>query len=227
MKLQIEYVPKGSLKAYARNAKIHTERQIAQIKASIREFGFNDPIAVWKDNEIIEGHGRLIAAMEMDEITEVPIIRLDSLTDAQRKAYGIAHNKLTMNTDFDLDMLALEIKELTDEFELDMTDFGFNEAEILDLTVFNFPEETPAPTPQPQQTEDHRAEVEREYGGESVPKEDLDYYQEKAETVLNKRVIIMFRTDEDEMALKRLLRLPENEPLSVIYDIKNLHLNDE
>lgn len=129
--LQIEYVKKDELKPYVNNAKIHTGEQVEQIKKSIEDFGFNDPIAVWKDNEVIEGHGRLLAVMEMDNIDEVPIIRLDNLTDEQRKAYTLVHNKLTMNTDFDAFMLDLELQDLTDfdfdfyGFEKDAFDDGF------------------------------------------------------------------------------------------------------
>ena len=114
---------KKDLKPYANNAKIHTAEQIEQIKASIAEFGMNDPIAVWHDNEIVEGHGRLLALMEMDEITQVPIIRLDGLTDEQRRAYMLAHNKLTMNTDFDVNLLDIELGDITD---IDMSNFGFD-----------------------------------------------------------------------------------------------------
>lgn len=124
--LKIEYVDKSELKMYANNAKIHTAEQVDQIKKSIEEVGFNDPIAVWHDNEIIEGHGRLLAVMEMDEIQEVPIIRLDHLTDNKRKAYMLIHNKLTMNTDFDDDLLGAELDDITD---IDMSDFGFIEEE--------------------------------------------------------------------------------------------------
>ena len=121
MSLRIEYLDKKSLKPYAKNAKIHTKEQIEQIKRSILEFGFNDPIAIWHNNEIVEGHGRLLAAMEMSEVKDIPVIRLDELTDEQRRAYMLVHNKLTMNTDFDLDLLKLEL----DDIEIDMTDFGF------------------------------------------------------------------------------------------------------
>lgn len=121
--LTIEYVKKAELKPYVNNAKIHTGEQVEQIKKSIREFGFNDPIAVWHENEIIEGHGRLLAVMEMPEITEVPIIRLDELSDEQRKAYTLVHNKLTMNTDFDIDLLSLELDDITN---IDMSEFGFD-----------------------------------------------------------------------------------------------------
>ena len=122
MKLKIEYLPKEELKPYANNAKIHTAEQVEQIKKSIREFGFNDPIAVWHDNEIIEGHGRLLAAMEMDEIETVPVIRLDDLTDEQRRAYMLTHNKLTMNTDFDIELLDVELSDID---SIDMEQFGF------------------------------------------------------------------------------------------------------
>ena len=126
MKLKIEYVKKDQLKPYVNNAKIHTGEQVEQIKKSIREFGFNDPIAVWHDNEIIEGHGRLLAVMEMDEIKEVPIIRLDDLTDEQRRAYTLVHNKLTMNTNFDFSVLEMEL----DDINLDMTAFGFDDIHL-------------------------------------------------------------------------------------------------
>lgn len=123
MQLKIEYLDKKELKPYANNAKIHTAEQVEQIKKSIREFGFNDPIAVWHENEIVEGHGRLLAAMEMDEVEKIPVIRLDDLTDEQRKAYMLVHNKLTMNTDFDYDLLNLELNSVMD---IDMSDFGFD-----------------------------------------------------------------------------------------------------
>ena len=121
--LKIEYVKKEDLKPYVNNAKIHTGEQVEQIKKSIEEFGFNDPIAVWHENEIIEGHGRLLAVMEMPDIKKVPIIRLDDLTDEQRKAYTLVHNKLTMNTDFDGNILNLELGDISD---IDMEQFGFN-----------------------------------------------------------------------------------------------------
>lgn len=112
--LKIEYMKKEDLKPYANNAKIHTAEQVEQIKKSIEEFGFNDPIAIWHDNEVIEGHGRLLAVMEMDDIKTVPVIRLDGLTDEQRRAYMLVHNKLTMSTGFDVDLLNSELEELVD-----------------------------------------------------------------------------------------------------------------
>lgn len=135
--LQIEYIPIEELKPYANNAKIHTGEQVDQIKKSIEEFGFNDPIAVWKDNEIIEGHGRLLAGIELGMET-LPIIRLDELTDDQRRAYMLVHNQLTMNTGFDMDTLNLEL----DNIEIDMEQFGF-EISLDDEEVEVVQDETP------------------------------------------------------------------------------------
>lgn len=120
-KLNIEYVNIDTIKPYKNNAKIHPKKQIEQIKKSIQDFGMNDPIALWKD-EIVEGHGRLIACKELG-MTEVPIIRLDHMTDEERKAYTLVHNKLTMSSGFDIDILN---DELMDFETIDMGDFGFN-----------------------------------------------------------------------------------------------------
>lgn len=122
MNLKIEYVKTEDLKTYENNAKLHPAEQIEQIKKSIQEFGMNDPIAVWQDNVIIEGHGRLIACRELG-MKKVPVIRLDGLTDEQRRAYMLVHNKLTMNSGFDFDILQEELESLSD---FDMEDFGFS-----------------------------------------------------------------------------------------------------
>ena len=121
MKLKIEYLPLTEIRTYPNNSKIHTADQIEAIKKSITEFGFNDPIAIWGNGEIIEGHGRVIAATELG-IDKVPVIRLDELTDDQRKAYMLVHNKLTMDTDFNMDILQMELSELE---SMNMEDFGF------------------------------------------------------------------------------------------------------
>jgi len=120
--LQIEYVDIREVKPYANNAKIHTDEQISQIIESIKLFGMNDPIAVWKDGEIIEGHGRLIACEKLG-MKKVPVIRLDVLTDEQRRAYMNIHNQLTMNTGFDIDLLAEELGKIEN---IDMSMFGFD-----------------------------------------------------------------------------------------------------
>ena len=146
MELKIEYVDINSIKPYEKNAKLHPKEQIEQIKKSIEQFGMDDPIGIWKD-EIVEGHGRLIACKELG-YTEVPIIRLDHLTDEERKAYTLAHNKLTMNSDFDIDLLN---EELGNFETIDMSDFGFDidlgieeEQEIVEDEVPEVPEEPKA-----------------------------------------------------------------------------------
>ena len=129
--LKIEYVDINSIKPYSKNAKKHTKEQIEQIKQSIELFGMDDPIAVW-NNEIVEGHGRLDACKELN-FKEIPIIRLDHLTDEERKAYTLIHNKLTMNTGFDIDILNDELDNIIDidmeqfNFNLDTDDFKINE----------------------------------------------------------------------------------------------------
>lgn len=126
--LKIEYVDINTLKEYEKNAKLHPQEQIEQIKKSIQSFNMIDPIGVWKDNTIIEGNGRYKACKELG-YTKVPIIRLDHLTDEERKAYTLAHNKLTMNSDFDLDILQEEL----DNFDtIDMSDFGFENIDIVE-----------------------------------------------------------------------------------------------
>lgn len=129
--LQVEYVDLATLKQYKGNAKEHPIKQIEQIKASIDEFGFLDPIGVWHDT-IVEGHGRYLAAVDMG-LEQVPIIRLDDLTDEQRRAYTLVHNKLTMNSGFDIDMLNEELENIFDinmeQFDLEIVLPDFDDAE--------------------------------------------------------------------------------------------------
>ena len=121
MDLKIEYLDINDLKPYGRNAKKHPKEQVQRIVNSIKEFGMCDPIGIWgKDNLIVEGHGRLIALKELG-YTEVPVIRLDHLTEEQRKAYTLAHNK-TNESEWDLELLLDELSDIT---EFDMSDFGF------------------------------------------------------------------------------------------------------
>ena len=130
--MEIVKIKIKDLKPYKNNAKIHTEEQIEQIKKSIQEFGMNDPVAVWgEDNIIVEGHGRLEALKELG-YDEVECIRLDHLTDEERKAYTLTHNKLTMNTGFDFDILN---EELSDILEMNMSDFGFVTLDEITLDV--------------------------------------------------------------------------------------------
>ena len=122
-KLNIEYLPIKDIKPYKRNARKHTDSDVATIVASIKEFGFADPIGVWgKDNMIVEGHGRLMAAKKLG-MDSVPVIRLDHLTDEQRRAYALAHNKTAEMSEWDVDFLGAELDDI---LNIDMSDFGFN-----------------------------------------------------------------------------------------------------
>ena len=124
--LKIEYLPIDTLTPYEGNAKEHPQEQIDQIIASIEQFGMNDPIGIWGDERlVVEGHGRLLALQQMGE-TEAPTIRLDHMTDDQRRAYTLAHNKTTMNSGFNMEILNAELESI----DIDMTEFGFNMEEI-------------------------------------------------------------------------------------------------
>ena len=125
--LEIEYVPIDTVKPYKNNAKKHPKWQVDQIASSIEEFGMDDPCGV-KDNYIYEGCGRWLACKQLG-YNEIPIIRLDHLTDEQCKAYSLIHNKLTMNSDFDLKILNSEMDEI---FDIDMSQFGFDVDDIKD-----------------------------------------------------------------------------------------------
>ena len=159
--LKIDLVPITSIRPYEHNAKIHTPEQIEQIKNSILEFGNNDPIAIDGDGVIIEGHGRLLALQALG-YKEVEVIRLDHLTPEQRKAYTLIHNKLTMNTGFDLDILASELQAIENinmadyDFDLDLSD----DIVIDDIEEDNFdpevPEEAKAKRGQVYQLGEHR-----------------------------------------------------------------------
>lgn len=119
--MQIEIINIDEIKPYQKNAKLHPQRQIEQIIESIKQFGNNDPIAIDEKNVIIEGHGRYEALKQMG-VTEVPVIKLKHLKAQQKKAYILAHNKLTMNSDFDIDILNEELEAITD---IDMSIFDF------------------------------------------------------------------------------------------------------
>jgi DNA modification methylase len=130
---QIEIWPTGKLRAYDRNARMHSPEQVAQIAASIREFGFVNPILVDSGAGVIAGHGRLLAARLLG-LEEVPVVVLDHLSDTQRRAYIIADNKLAMNAGWNLELLAQEVRELEREaFDLDL--IGFSESEMAELLV--------------------------------------------------------------------------------------------
>lgn len=127
MELKIEYLPIKSLKPYERNTRKHTDYDVGEIAKSIAECGFNDPIGVYGENlTIVEGHGRLLAAKKLG-MKEVPCIRLDHMTDDQRRKYAILHNKTAELSAFDFDNLAIELEDL-DFSNFDFT-FGIEDEE--------------------------------------------------------------------------------------------------
>ena len=119
--MQIEKIKVDEIIPYADNAKLHPERQIEQIRSSILEFGFNDPIAIDENNVVIEGNGRLMAIKDLG-FKEVDCIRIEGLTEEQKRAYILVHNQLTMNTGFDIDILNRELEKIKG---IDMKQFDF------------------------------------------------------------------------------------------------------
>jgi ParB-like chromosome segregation protein Spo0J len=109
--MQIEYKPTADLIPYARNSRTHTDAQINQIAASIREFGFRVPVLVTGDNTIIAGHGRVLAALKLG-IDEIPTVDGSDMDDIQRRMYVIADNKIALNAGWDEEVLMLEIEDL-------------------------------------------------------------------------------------------------------------------
>ncbi len=120
--LQIEYLNVDDLVPYERNAREHHKEDVDMIVNSIKQFGFNDALGIWHDNLVVEGHGRLLAAKKLGMKT-VPCVRLDHLTDEERRAYALAHNKTAENSMWNLDFLDDELAEI---FDIDMSDFGFD-----------------------------------------------------------------------------------------------------
>lgn len=134
-KLAIKYKKPADLIGYEKNSRTHSDAQIAQLVASLREFGFTNPILIDGKNGIIAGHGRLKAAQELG-YDSVPTIELNELTDEQRRAYVIADNKLALNAGWDNDLLAFELQDLEDAgFDLGLT--GFSDSEIKALNFDN------------------------------------------------------------------------------------------
>jgi ParB-like chromosome segregation protein Spo0J len=118
--LSISYRKTGELIPYINNSRTHSDQQVQQVAASIKEFGFTNPILIDEDSGIIAGHGRLQAAQLLGQ-DEVPTITLEGLTEAQRKAYVIADNKLALNSGWDDELLKVELEVLSDlDFDLDI-----------------------------------------------------------------------------------------------------------
>jgi DNA modification methylase len=127
----IEHVSVRSLRPYPRNARRHSKAQIKQIAASIERFGFTNPVLIAEDGEIVAGHGR-VAAAKLLGIETVPALRLSHLTEAERRAYVLADNKLALNAGWDREMLAIELQGLIDlDFEVELSGFSLAEVDIV------------------------------------------------------------------------------------------------
>ena len=134
--MKIEKIPTEKLIPYARNAKKHDAAQVSKLAGSIREFGFNNPVLIDKDNGIIAGHGRVLAAQQLG-LADVPCIRLGHLTDNQRKAYILADNRLAeIGGGWDQEMLKLELSDLGD-LDIDLESLGFGEGFPIDDPDFS------------------------------------------------------------------------------------------
>jgi DNA modification methylase len=146
--IQVERWPLDRLLPYAANARTHSDEQVTQIAGSIAEFGFNVPCLVDEDGVLIAGHGRLLAARKLG-LTDVPVIQLEHLTDAQAKAYRLADNRIAENAGWDEQLLAAELAQLKDlDFDLDLLGFDSEEIEkLLDVVATEEADADVAPEP--------------------------------------------------------------------------------
>lgn len=228
------------IKKYAKNAKKHPKEQVEAIANCIKKYGFLQPLVLDKNMEIVIGHGRFEAARLLGMET-VPCVMADDLDEEQIKALRIADNKLN-ESDWDFALLS---EELAGIINIDMTDLGFNEAELLELQIDDSIDKIPGSENVPEHKEptvEYGQETQYEGGqepssgqeatspytaseqtGVEVGKEELAAYAEHAAGMVTKRVIIIYRNDEEEKIIKDLLKVPEEEKLKVIYlasDIK-------
>lgn len=130
-KRNLEYINLSELLPYARNSRTHSPQQVKQIAASIKEFGWTNPILIDESNMIIAGHGRVMAAEHL-QFTEVPCIRLEYLTEMQKRAYVIADNKLALNAGWDEEMLKIEVEDLhSNGYNVEMLGFDADELNMI------------------------------------------------------------------------------------------------
>ena len=189
----------ADLKPYENNPRVNDDA-VQYVANSIKEFGFKVPMVIDKNNVIVTGHTRYKAALELG-LKEVPCVIADDLTDEQIKAFRIADNKTNDMASWNDDLLGLEMKDLLGEF--DMTDYGFGDFEISMLT-------------EDMEPEDYDGDLIKEYSNNS------DNF------LINKRVIITYKTEEQEKWLKELLK-EDNEELKVVYTANELmeRINNE
>lgn len=214
VRLEIVYLPVDALEEYEGNARDHGEEDVAAIKRSIEQFGFDDPIGIWSDhNVIVEGHGRLMAAKALG-MTEVPCIRLDHMTDAERKAYGLAHNKTAELSKWNFGKLEMELSGLG---EFNMGDFGFGFSN--GTSDFGVAEQQGDPF-------DGADDGFRDYQ-EPLSNEELEAYGENADNnfLIMRRVIITYAPEQEE-EMKQFLGV-KDDSLHVLYRFEDLIAGEE
>lgn len=210
----------NELRPYENNPR-NNSAAVGDVANSISEFGFKVPIIIDKDGVIVAGHTRYLAALELG-MSKVPTIMADDLSPKQIKAFRIADNKTAEKAAWDKIMLGEEVSDLIDDF--DFTDFGFNEAELIELTIDDSGLDLFVP------------DAEYESGGEYIPpsttegisRTEANMYAEKADSssLVTKRVILIYRTEEDEAYIKQALGIEDGE-LGVIYDISKMREDAE
>ena len=144
--LTVQYRPVGSLQSDPRNARTHPKRQLDQLRASILQFGFTNPILVDESGVLIAGHGRLLAAKDIG-LPVVPVIELVGLTEAEKKALRLADNKIALNAGWDLEILKLELADISSldiDFDLNLTGFASGEIDVV-LKAANDPDDEVIP----------------------------------------------------------------------------------
>ena len=209
------------LQPYENNPR-KNDKAVPLVANSIKEFGFKVPIIVDKNGVIVAGHTRYLAAMNLG-MEKVPTIVADDLTPEQVKAFRIADNKTSESARWDDIMLGEELEEL---LNYDWTDFGFNEAEFLELTVDE--SDTALFVSDDYGKTEHVTDYNRTpptAGGSTlvgITRTEADAYANRAEELVSKRVIIVYRTDEDSAFIKQKLGMKPEETLPVILDVEKL-----
>lgn len=168
MKLNIEYKATGGLVPYEKNARIHSDYQVGQIIASIKEFGFNNPILLDGENGVVAGHGRLLAAKKMG-LKEVPCIELSHLSDEKKRAYIVADNKIITNAGWDNELLRKELQDLADlDISSDAMGFSTQEVDAMldELKTVSIVSQMPQP-PAPSANSDYQPQSQA-YSGQSA-----------------------------------------------------------
>ena len=196
--MKIEKIKTEKLIPYARNAKKHDEQQVSKLAGSIREFGFNNPVLIDKDNGIIAGHGRVLAAQKL-ELDEVPCIRLGHLTDTQRRAYILADNRLAeIGGGWDEEMLALEVADLREiDFDLDLV--GLDAQRIEEIL------NPPAP---------ELAEV--KFNGKT-----MDEYKDKYDESVIRQIILVYPLEEFDAVVEAMGKYADQHGLSNNTEVVN------